>query len=392
MGNRKVEKTPAVRERAARRQAAEDLIYLTSCAVNEEKTDPERCKKTDLHELYRQSQRHLLTAAVSFALEEVMELPRAFDQAKKKAIRKQALFDIERAAVTAELDAAGIWYLPLKGVLLKDDYPKTAMRQMSDNDILIDETRAADVRKIMERLGYRCESYGEWHHDAYSKPPTLEFEIHRSLFNEENSPLLSTYFADISIKLLSVGSERRMTDEDFYLYLLSHTYQHYIHAGTGLRSLLDIYVFLRAHPEMDTAYLTAELEKLSLRAFEERIRCLAQKVFSGAPLNDSEAKELEYFIHSGSYGDAKNAAQNHLARDLDNDDSRRAKRRYLKKRFFISGDVLKKDYPFVAKHKSLYPLLLIYRPLKSTMKHPGAILKEYRSLRKFKKSDVPHHR
>ena len=46
--------------------------------------------------------------------------------------------DHERGQLFARLDEAGIDYMPLKGLLLREYYPKTSMRQMTDNDILYD--------------------------------------------------------------------------------------------------------------------------------------------------------------------------------------------------------------------------------------------------------------
>lgn len=44
--------------------------------------------------------------------------------------------------------------MPLKGVILKELYPKIGMRQMSDNDILFDETYRKDVVRFMKNKGY----------------------------------------------------------------------------------------------------------------------------------------------------------------------------------------------------------------------------------------------
>ena len=282
---------------------AKDLIYLVSCAVNEETPDVEILKEMDFSEIYRLARKHMLNSAVAFALEKVIPLPHAFEQVQKKAIRKLALFEIERNVITKEFEKAGIWYLPLKGILLKDDYPEFAMREMNDNDILVDSSRMKDVRTIMEGLGYTCEQYEEYNHDIYAKPPTLEFEMHRTLFPEDQFPLYYEYFKDIQEKLLQ-GKEsaycRQMTNEDFYLYVLTHTYKHYIRAGSGLRSLLDVYVFLRAHPDLDREYLDAELQKLEITDFEEKLRRLSRKVFTGAELNEQEQKMLDYLILSGA--------------------------------------------------------------------------------------------
>ena len=367
---------------------AKELIYLLSCAVNEETPDPDRVKGMDMAEIYRLSREHMLTAAVSYALEKAIPLPYAFNQAQKKAIRKLTLFEIERAAITQELEKAGIWYLPLKGIMLKNDYPKSAMREMSDNDILVDNTKMPEVRQIMESLGYTCEMYGRFNHDVYSKPPTLEFEMHHSLFDKDVLPHQDRYYKHIREKLLPLpGSEYglKMTDEDFYLYILCHLYKHYTHAGSGLRSLLDIYVFRRAHPNLDREYLDAELQKLKIADFERKIRRMSQSLFTVGEPDEEDQKDFVYLIMSGYKGKFETLEHNQLVKNLNNDDSKASKLRYLKKRFFLSGDSLQKQYPFFAKHKALYPLLLIYRPLKGAVTHPKGILRELYRVKSFKK-------
>lgn len=370
-------------ERNAR--IARDVIWLAACAVNEETPDRERVEGMDLAEVYRVSAEHMLTAAVSFALEKAVELPRDFDQAKKKAIRRLALFEVERAAVTRELERAGIWYLPLKGILLKDHYPRSAMREMTDNDILVDGSRMEDVRRIMEGLGYTYVSYGAEHHDVYSKPPVLEFEMHRSLFSDGDDPVLAAYYADIQGRLLRRGCECSLSDEDLYLYLVSHAYNHHTHGGTGLRSLLDEYVFLRAHPGLDRSYIDAELSRLRISGFEERLRRLSGKVFTGAELDEQERKELDAFVTSGYKGTFENLEYRRISDSLGGDDSAASKRRYILRRFFISGEALERNYPFVAKHRALYPLLLVYRPIKGALTHPQGIITELKKILRFKK-------
>ena len=78
-----------------------------------------------------------------------------------------------------------------------------------------------------------------------------------------------------------------------------------------------------------------------------------------------------------------------ILKSLGNDDSKSAKRRLLKSRVFISGDALEKNYPFFAKHKALYPILLIYRPVKGAVTHPKRLVTEYKKIKRFKKKDKP---
>ena len=51
--------------------------------------------------------------------------------------------------------------------------------------------------------------------------------------------------------------------------------------------------------------------------------------------------------------------------------------------------ILEKNYPFFAKHKALYPLLLLYRPVKGAITHPKGILAEYKKIKNFKKKEEP---
>ena len=368
-------------------KTAYDTVYLVSCALNGQAPDIERCRQMSLPSVYRFSREHLLTAAVSFALEQVIELPHAFDQAEKKAIRKLALLEIERSRIFRKFDSAGIWYLPLKGIVLKDCYPKAAMREMTDNDILIDSGKTVEVRTIMEKLGYSCDSFGEYHHDVYSKPPSVEFEMHREMLFEDDMPLYHVYYKDIGNRLIrDGGSARRLSAEDFYIHMLAHIYKHYSHAGTGLRSLADVYVYLRIFGRsMDRDYLNTELNKVDLVDFEARISSLANKLFGSEKLNEDEEKELSCFISFGNFGTAENAQYNKLSSELSGDDSVHSKMKHLLRRVFISGESLRKRYPFIYEHKILYPLLIIYRPIKGVFTHPGTIISEMRFLKKFRK-------
>ena len=371
------------------RKSADDLIYLLSCAFNEGIPSIERCREMNLADVYNIASMHFLASAAAFALEQVMELPRELDQAKKKVIRKLSLFEIERSAVLGEFEKAGIWYLPLKGIVLGKYYPKTAMREMSDNDIFCDPERIDDVIPIMKRRGYSFERLYDSYEDVYEKPPTMVFEIHRTLFNEKKTVLLYEYYKDIEDRLVRESEfGRKLTDEDFYIYLIAHMYKHYSNRGTGLRSLADTFVFLNKFADaLDREYVDAELEKLELSDFERKVSSLSRKVFTNTPLTEKEEKTLDHFIFSSVYGDPETAETNKYLRAMNHDVSDKSKKKYFRSRVFISGEKLKQNYPFVNKHRVLYPALVVYRPIKGLIMRPKSIFGEYRKVKKLKKED-----
>jgi hypothetical protein len=69
------------------------------------------------------------------------------------------------------------------------------------------------------------------------------------------------------------------------------------------------------------------------------------------------------------------------------DDSRAAKRRYLRRRVFLSDEELRRHYPTVHRHRILYPLLIPYRAAKGIFTRPRALLDEYRALRRHRRDD-----
>lgn len=351
------------------RAACTDVVYLSACAVNGQVPDEKRVGQMDLARLYKAADRHLLTGITAMALESAGVRDEAFIQAKGKAIRKTAAFDVERSAVLSALEATGIWYLPLKGCVLKDLYPKLGMRQMADNDILFDGERCEEVRQIMEGLGFTTESFGRSHHDHYYKQPVCNFEMHRAMFVPAHGEKLYNYFKDYAGHFRKDADNKygyHLSADDFYIYMIAHEYKHYSGGGTGLRSLLDTYVFCQRKGEaLDWPYIAGELDKLGIADFEEQNRSLAVHLFDGETLTDEEQAMLDYILSSGTYGTVQNRVRNKLTAY---GGSSAAKLRYMQERFFVPVRRSNKDYaafagayPLFYRHKLLLPLLPFYR-------------------------------
>ena len=339
-----------------------DVIYLASCAVNG--TVPEKAciDRMDLDAVYAFATRHIITAAIAFALESAGFKDQKSGSAIAAAMRKTALFDQTWGTIKNKLDNAGIWYMPLKGAVVKGLYPKYGMREFIDHDILFDAAGADDVKAIMEDLGFQTEHFGSSNHDCYYKPPFLYFEMHRALFGPRHEEKLYRYYKDVESRLLrESGCERRFTPEDFYLYFLAHDYKHYEGSGTGLRSLMDTYIYLN-HFDLDMDYIAAEAEKLGIREFEEKNRSLAKHLFAGETLSAGDQEMLEYILSSGAHGTITHQLQNEYKK------TGKSKLHYMLDRFFVPFSRKNKQYdsyarvfPFFYQHKILLPLLPFYR-------------------------------
>ena len=350
----------------------EALIYLVSCAVNRITPDSGLVRSFDREALFSLAFEHQLTVLCASALRDAGEKDPRFNQEWINELWLNRNFRMQRLELLKRLEDAGIWYMPMKGVILQDCYPQAGMRQMCDNDILFDPFRAEDVREIMESIGFKPQKTDFHHHENFIKPPAYKFEMHYTLFAADFPyKKVLNYYSNIKDRMIrDEGSNYgyHLSLEDFYIYMIAHEYKHYMWGGTGLRSLLDVYVYLQHHAgRLDMVYITGEMKKLGIAEFEEKNRGLAFRVFSPEAaaeengwaferLSPKEQEMLSYFIRSGAYGIYEHTISNGV--------ESLGMFRYILQRIFIPLRLVKKCYPFFYRHKVLLPFLPVYRLVK----------------------------
>lgn len=387
-------------------QIAYDMIYLVSFGINSKYKPDEKCleryrtNEENRKELFHMSAKHFIDALTGMTLKQAgVVLPKYWEERMVKAVRKVLLFDEERKKLCAWMDREHIWYLPLKGIVLKEYYPSIGMRQMSDNDILFDADAWERVEKHMCSEGYETESVGKGNHDVYQKPPVYNFEMHRSLYGRGNDERWVEYYSDIKSRLLSDQPEGsygyHMSDEDFYIYITSHAYKHYSGSGTGIRTLLDFYAYLNAKEEsLDFDYIQTECRKLGIMDFEKCNRRLCRKVFSSQQIYDrvsfeqslsaDEMEMLKYYLSSGVYGTFERMIENRIEKQKKTDGrGKLSKLTYYWHRVF-PGMELYENYPLLVKHKFLIPAYWFYRIVRLffSKKRRNHILREVKTVKK----------
>lgn len=360
-------------------KTSEFLIYLMACSLQGTKPEEALLANIDMEALLRLAKAHSVSAMVCMALEQTDAFQHAAEttrlkwlDAKNKAVRKNMLLDAERHQLEKEFAEHGIWYMPLKGSILKDWYPKFGMREMADNDILFDPAGRKQVREIFQNRSYKTVSFRKGNHDVYEKAPIYNFEMHVSLFNGTYKELTEQY-ENVKERLLPVDGtayQFAFTPEDFYVFVLAHAHKHYSHSGTGIRTLADIYIVnQKLGGTMNWEYVDSELRGLGIFSYERESRELAQKLFgiaelpTEANLSEAEQQMLAYYLGASTYGTIENRTLNQMQK-LQPDGgaiTAHTKQKYLLSRIFPGREWCKACAPTVYKYPVLLPFFWVWR-------------------------------
>lgn len=359
-----------------------DLTYLASCAIHGITPDKKRIQEMNLADVQKMAKRHHLSSISYLSLMKAYERYPDLEKdeqvlapwRKEYHINAQRLLqlDMEREVLTAFLRENNIWYLCLKGVVLQRYYPALGMREMTDNDILVDPEKCEIIRDYFVSRGYEVLSYKSGWHDSYRKIGAY-FEIHRMLTaDNKKTHLAYNYYSNIKDMLLPTdnGSELVFSLNDFYVYFIFHSYKHFINAGCGLRTLMDISVYSSANKDkLDRSYIESQLKAMGTYQYELDAGALAEKLFSIDPddlysmqLDEDEMDSFLYYVSSGTFGTQKH----HLKRTIDEFmvDGKipvRNKLKYICGRVFPGKEFYRTHYPVAYKLKFPIPFIWFVR-------------------------------
>ncbi len=158
--------------------------------------------------------------------------------------------------------------------------------------------------------------------------------------------------------------------------MTAHEYKHFSHGGTGLRSLVDSYVFLNHFAgNLNLEYIELELDKLGIKDYEIKRRQLVIDIFDKGRISSEQKNLLDYYIFSGTYGNIENSVRNATDKTIG------SKLRYIRERLFMPMPMIKNSYPFFYKYKCLIPFLFVYRIVRMLTKSHKLVLSEIKALR-----------
>ena len=272
-------------------------------------------------------------------------------------VNTRQIYEIEKIETAFENEK--IDYMPLKGIILKALYPQPEMRTMGDADILIKVNQYPAIEKIMPRLGYVFQKESD--HELIWKKNTLFLELHKGIMTTYNKDFYR-YFGDgwkIAYRV-SNSCRYEMSAEDFYLYIFIHFTKHYRISGIGIKHLLDLWVYTRAHSDMNWKYITRELEKINMSQFHQNVLNTLKVWFDNGEETKITDLITSVIFKSGEYGSISMAVVN---RALQNGKTHALKIKFDKvfHCIFLPHRLMKEKYVILKKAPILMPVMWIVR-------------------------------
>lgn len=288
---------------------------------------------------------------------------------------EQQMFEIKR--ICEAFNQNGIEYMLLKGTKLKKLYPKSDMRVMGDADILIRPEQYDLIKPIVSGFGFTQKVESD--HELTWQKSSLLLELHKRLIPSYNKDYYE-YFGD-GWKLAKPCREQQnvyeMSVADEFIYLFTHLSKHYRDGGIGVRHMTDLWVYLRANPDLDKEYLEKELKELKLWDFYKNVIDTLNVWFGDKAPSDKTDFITAIIFGSGAYG----THEAHLTATAvkymkATGTAKGARRRRTLEILFPKRKNLVKRYPVLEKAPILLPVFWVVRSVSTLLFSSSKIKKQ----------------
>lgn len=343
------------------------LIALLASAINGTPA-PKPDSQVDLHRVYVMADKHRVANTAAYAVLQLEGLDAAAREAFKKqqfkGIARQTAQELEISIISDALTESSIQFSFLKGINISRLYPTPDMRFMLDADVLVEPENIEKASDILKKLGYEPADKTDPKDIGFKKPPYMLLELHKQLTYEENA--FYSYLEDMRKRFVFAdegGCRLKMTDEDLFVYMTAHAASHYSRGGTGIRAVMDDYLFRKKlFASLEASSIRQKLSDAGLLRFSENLEALGSMWFDDAPGDDFIKVMGAFILKSGVYGTAEFSVLSSLSSKGEGEASKSV---YIRERLFPPLKLMKVRYPVLQKLPLLLPLMWAVRILAS---------------------------
>lgn len=270
----------------------------------------------------------------------------------------------------------------LKGLVVRDLYPKSELRTMGDADILVHEKDLDKVRSILTEIGYIEHSRISYHIE-FSRGNS-HIEVHWTLANEQIFNGIAEFKDETWERAIEVKVEESkslsMCDEDLLLYSCIHMAKHFINSGFGIRQVCDVLLlvekrgkyidwdsFVTRTKRSGVYKFTMSIFAICNRQFEMRI---PKELKEFTEFDNVYLEELIDAIWKNGLHGKKNKVEI-IARNLIKEEKSKNNNwiGIIKKIYFPTGNSLSERYSYAKNNKVLLPVAWIHRLLNAMFRN-----------------------
>ena len=288
----------------------ENLIKLVQNVFLGEKSE---LVELNIDEIYNLAKYHSIEYIIYTALKNYnLEINDDFKKRSEVNAYKSITQELELPNLEKLFSDNSICFLPLKGAIIQKMYPKVEYRNMADIDILLKVEDLKKAGKLVQSIGFSVDMLGG-NHDTYTKKPYVHIELHRAMIGDCYE--IASYYDDIweSSRIYHDENDEYhyyLTDDDYYIFMICHAAKHFSGGGTGFRTIIDDYIYLKEKKNLNFDYIIGELSKLKLDKFEKILRDSVDYIFYHKENDNMEdiLFFIDYVINSGTYGNNLNSS------------------------------------------------------------------------------------
>ena len=276
--------------------------------------------------------------------------------------------------VLSILNTNNIPVIVLKGLVVRDLYPKSELRTMGDADILVHDNDLDKVSSILTGIGYIEHSRTEYHIDFCRE--NSHIEVHWTLASEEIFDGIVEFKNELWERAVEVniGDSKAlsMCDEDLLLHLCIHMAKHFRNDGFGIRQVCDVMLVVEQRwkfIDWDSFIIKAKRSKID--KFTMSIFVICNKLFGMSIPNELEKYKVrgdkyinlivEAIFANGVHGHRDEIANRAKSMAYEKDNKKVNRISSFRRIYFPYSDKLGYKYMYAKKYKLLLPVAWIHR-------------------------------
>lgn len=377
----------------------EQIIDLLNASIHNTVPKLDYSKNIEWDNLINEANAHSITGLLYPALKNIKDnniSKEVIDKLKRytfNAAIGQSNHIKRTADILSLFNENNIPVIVLKGLVVREYYPKPDLRTMCDSDVIIHKNDLEKVRKLLLEKGF-VEEEDAGHHIAFLNN-SFNLEVHWTLANEsfrKGQECFQEKIWDDAMKIKVGGVDTlSLSLEDLALHLCAHMASHMAISGFGVRQLADL-VLLVEHKgnEIDWSEFNDKAKKSGLTQFSTGMFKVCNYLFGmeiPKELNIKYSRNDEEIIKlvvndiftGGVYGqrDLSFSFRAQVGYDIDDDSTFSMLKRYIQV-ILPPISKLSDRYAYAKKYKILLPAAWIHHI------YVGITTKEYDSESKKK--------